>query len=123
MKALCLVLVLGTVVGCESRTSQEALKQSETHFATVVNEQFRALNDRKHTAYVEGAALLFGDRAGHTLAQCYSDGYDSIQNDDHSFATEPKLGPKYVARCDSIRKALDAHYAKADREHQKEMGQ
>ena len=111
------------ILGCQSQADKEALQRAENDLKLTEIKTFRDLNDRKHVAYVEGAEKLYGEQAGRTLEQCYEDGYDSVQNDDHTFRNASNLGPKYVARCDKIRRALDNYYDKAEKAHQKEIGQ
>ena len=120
--AVALVFSSG-IVGCQTQADKDALQRAQDNFKLTEIKNFRDLNDEKHTAYVEGAERLYGEPTGRIIEQCYEDGYDSVQNDDHTFTNDPKLGPKYVARCDKIRKGLDAFYAKADKAHRKEISQ
>lgn len=110
-------------IGCETQADRDKLEQDKMRLATTINNNFRELNDKKHDSYVRGAELQYGEQAGRTLEQCYEDGYDTRQNDDHTFGNDAKLGLKYVTKCDKIRKALDAYYDKADKAHQKEISQ
>lgn len=123
LAVLCALTCSVWLIGCETQAHKDAVNEAEMNFKTTVAKQFRDLNDRKHATYVEGAEKFYGERAGRTLEQCYEDGYDTVQNDDQTFTNDPKLGPKYVARCDKIRKTLDAFYAEADKTHQKEISQ
>jgi hypothetical protein len=106
--------------GCESQASKDARRDSEFQAKLAVITQFRDLNDANHTAIVEGARLQFGDRAATTLKMCYSDGYDTVQSDDHSFRNAANLGPKYVAQCDKIAHAVKESTAKWTIQHAKE---
>jgi hypothetical protein len=116
------LLSLG-IVGCETQAHKDAVNEAEMNLKTTIANNFRELNDQKHETYVEAAEKLYGEQSGRTLEQCYEDGYDTVQNDDHTFRNDPTLGPKYVARCDKIRKALDSFYDKAEQAHQKELSQ
>ena len=83
----------------------------------------RDLNDQLHASKVESANRLLGEQASSVLTQCYLDGYNSVQNDDHTFRNDPKLGPKYVARCDKIANAIKKRSDVEEKRHQKETSQ
>ncbi len=111
-------LMLST--GCETQADRDARAKDEANFNLTVTKQARDLNDRLHTAYVEGTRLRLGASAARTLDQCYADGYDSVQNDDHTFRNDPKLGPKYVAKCDKIANFIKAQNDAEERQRHKE---
>ena len=55
---------------------------------------------------MSGARVIEGDLAATRLELCYSDGYDSVQDDNHNFRTDlkqtPQLSRRRVAECDRI---------------------
>jgi len=119
--AVLLALVSLGIVGCQTQADRNATQKAEWDLKRTLANNFRDLNDQKHVTYVEAAGKLLGEQAGQRLAQCYEDGYDSVQNDDHTFANDPKLGPRYVAGCDKIAKSVDKYFDKAEKAHQNEI--
>ena len=116
-------LTLGVALaasGCQSQDERDAAQRHQMEADTAVLTVFRDLNDQQHKQYVIAANQLYGDRTSLSLALCYSDGYDNVQNEDHTFRNDKRLGPKYVARCDKIRKSLDRYFDEASQAHEKE---
>jgi hypothetical protein len=89
--------------GCKSQASKDV---AWTRLTADFTSRIQGEHNELHRARVEGARVQFGDSAASTLKLCYSDGYDTVQNDDHSFRNAANLGPKYVAQCDKIAHAV-----------------
>lgn len=120
--ALILIAFLSTI-GCETQADKDARKKAEADMKLTIVEVVRDEQDKLHEANVDLARTLLGDRSAFVLAQCYTDGYDSVQKDDHTFRNAENLGPKYVAKCDSIAKAVKKHSDAETQRHQKEISQ
>jgi uncharacterized small protein (DUF1192 family) len=134
MQSLLILFILTTLaglIGCDSQDKQRELERAELKLKTQQALVFRDLNERKHAAILKGMRIVEGDAATSHLELCYSDGYDSVQDDNHNFHTDLsqtlQLSRRRVAECDRIiqvyqkeaartkseEKAKDAAYDKA----------
>jgi uncharacterized small protein (DUF1192 family) len=128
---LLFLLAIAGLLGCNSQEKQRELERAEVKLKTQQALFFRDLNEQKHAAILKGVRIVEGDAATSHLELCYSDGYDSVQDDTHNFHTDlnetPQLSRRRVAECDRIvqvyekavartkaeEKAKDAAYDKA----------
>jgi hypothetical protein len=77
--------------GCNTRAHRDALQQAKDNLRLTVIRQFRDVNNKKHKQYV-AANNQYGEHTEETLTKCYLDGYDTVQNDDHTLTNDKKLG-------------------------------
>lgn len=128
MKQTVLVILLSMtasslLLGCQAQAEKDAAAKAKSDLDLTIIKQFRDLNNQQHELTVGTAEKLYGRQVAQTLVLCYEDGYDMVQGEDHKFTNDPKLGPKYVAKCDKITKAVKQAVDKFNREHEKETSQ
>jgi len=121
---LILAILLGSLVAtstsCDS-DHEAKIAEAQAQFRLGVTKQMRDLNDQEHEAIVKGVRATQGEDAASTLEQCYADGYDSVQNDDHTFRSADGLGPKYIAKCDGIARGYQRWADAMDKKHKADM--
>jgi hypothetical protein len=116
-----LMLAVILMAGCETQADKDARKEAELQANLAVIRSFRDLQNQLHEQYVTAAFNLFGESASRVLTQCYLDGYDTVQNDDHTFGNDSKLGPKYIAKCDKIVSAIKKNSDREEKRHEREI--
>ena len=105
---------------CDSDRQAKAA-EAQAQVKLRVAKQMRDLNDQEHQAMIRGVRTTQGEDAASRLEQCYADGYDSVQNDDHTFKSAGGLGPQYIARCDRIAGTYRRWADAMDRQHKAEI--
>jgi len=128
MKKTLLVILLSMtasslLLGCQGQTEKDAAAEAKSDLDLTIIKQFRDLNNQQHELIVGTAEKLYGSQVAQTLVLCYEDGYDMVQGEDHKFTSDPKLGPRYIAKCDKITKEVKQAVDKFNREHEKETSQ
>lgn len=83
---LLFLLAIVGLLGCNSQEKQRELERAELKLKTQEALFFRGLNEQKHAAILKGVRIVEGDAATSHLELCYSDGYDSVQDDNHNFS-------------------------------------
>lgn len=118
------LIAVAALCGCESQAKRDAeLKKAKDNLASSADQSFRELNNKNHELTVGIAEKLYDEQTALTLTRCYEDGFDTVQNSDHTFTNDPKLGPKYLAKCSKIVQAIKVRTDKIDKEHEKEISQ
>ncbi len=118
--AILLASLVAISTSCDSDRQAKAA-QAEAQFNVAVTKQIRGLNDQLHDAILRGVRATQGEDAASTLEQCYADGYDSVQNDDHTFRSADGLGPKYIVKCDRITRAYQHWTDAVNKKHKLEI--
>jgi hypothetical protein len=121
---LALALIsIAALTGCSSTPPEAAQADLNRN----MDGDLHRAHDGKHISEVDLTRVLRGDGDASALAQCYKDGYDNDldykPDGTPVWSSRPGLGPKYVARCERIDKAVIAHSKADEARHQKEISQ